>query len=760
MRRLLRAARGQLLAGLVVAALAGCGSDSSDSLAPVVPRSTTNFSQRSLYSGPEPRPGPDILYAEPASAPQLENTGVWRAQSILVSGASAYRDGEFLYQDFLYDDHGANGVLPDLSDPRTGDDVFSRPAGSYTYPTDAVYANNAADLVEFRVKPLAAATAFRVTLNTLLDPERVAFTLALGDSRVARALPHRANANASAAWFLTVHGNNAELLEAASGAVITPAPIVSVDLQRRQFEVRLAHAAWNPGTAVVPMSLGVGLWDSATGGYLVPGPQASRSAPGGGGLLPAPSALFNLAFRYDEPMPDIAGSLGLGAVVAPSWWRDQAQSEALAAGDLDRFRAQVDFGKLAAGVNDDMPNQPGGVPTHGPMNRIFASHFETAQGATYPSACGGAAACIGALRGQLQPYALYVPERAAPDGGYGLTLLLHSLGANYNQYLDSRHQAQIGERGRGYLIITPAGRGPDGWYVEHAGADTFEVWADVARHYPLHPDFTSVSGYSMGGYGTFRFATRFPDLFSRAHTVVGPPAIGIWLPPLQPSPGPASNTFESLASLRNVPILMWVALTDELVPYPSTLTQAQGLDSLGYRYGFETYAPAEHLTFAFNDEYAPAAEFLGDATVERNPSHITYVVNPAMDFRGVGMVGDHAYWLSAMTVREAGTPGTLDAVSQGFGRGDAPAGATQFSAGLLTGGSLPAIAYTRQSKTWGENPAAAQQDRLELTARNLATVTVHPARAQLSCGAELVLDTDGPLMVRFDGCNRVENFAP
>src|SRR6476660_6573755 len=62
------------------------------------------------------RPGPDVLYAPPPRAPQLENTGVWHAPPILVSGASAYRDGEFVYQDFLYDDHGAAGT-PDPQDP-------------------------------------------------------------------------------------------------------------------------------------------------------------------------------------------------------------------------------------------------------------------------------------------------------------------------------------------------------------------------------------------------------------------------------------------------------------------------------------------------------------------------------------------------------------------------------------------------------------------------------------------------------------------
>src|SRR5204862_7091108 len=98
------------------------------------------------------RPGPDILYAPPPAAPQLENTGVWQAPPILVSGASAYRDGEFLYQDYLYDDSGAAGN-PVENDPRFQGNTFSRPTGTYVYPTNtAKYANNAADIVELRIK--------------------------------------------------------------------------------------------------------------------------------------------------------------------------------------------------------------------------------------------------------------------------------------------------------------------------------------------------------------------------------------------------------------------------------------------------------------------------------------------------------------------------------------------------------------------------------------------------------------------------------
>src|SRR3989454_5045561 len=235
------------------------------------------LARSSLYRGRAPRPGPDVLYGAPvvaprldalapavapqldvlsgaaAFAPQLENVGVWTAQPILVSGASAYRAGEFLYQDFLYDDHGAAEV-PDPTDPRGGGNLFSKPDGTYTYPTDPAYANDAADLVELRLKPLPDATAFRLTLNTLKDASLVAFSLALGGTPgVLRSFPAGANVHAPADLFLTVHpagtGMAGDLVNAATGQPVAgPAPLVAVDAVRRPIEVRVPHAAWNPGT--------------------------------------------------------------------------------------------------------------------------------------------------------------------------------------------------------------------------------------------------------------------------------------------------------------------------------------------------------------------------------------------------------------------------------------------------------------------------------------------------------------------------------
>ncbi len=442
----------------------------------------------------------------------------------------------------------------------------------------------------------------------------------------------------------------------------------------------------------------------------------------------------------------------------PAWWRDREQGNALANGDLSPFSARVDFAKLKRHVTDN-----GDVPRRGPMDRILVSHFETKQGVDYATTCGQPTDCQGELRGRLQPYAIYVPKGRRPRGGYGLTLLLHSLGANYNQFSDTRNQSQLGERGPGSIVITPSGRGPDGWYYGHAGADTFEVWADVAHHFRLDPDWAAISGYSMGGYGTYKFATQYPDLFARANPVVGPPGLGIWVPPAPPEPGgDRSNTNRMLASVRHVPFLIWDGTEDELVPVAGARAQAQTFDDLGYRYRFDLFTAADHFALASNDQYAPAAQFLGTHRVNRNPAHVSYVVNPTMDFPKAGTVADHAYWLSGLRLRNpAGDAplGTIDAMSAAFGKGDPRPGPTQHRVGTLDGGNLGAMPYVEQSRSWGKAPAQPARNVLRIKAQNLSRIVVHPRRARLGCGATLRVDTDGPVKVRLAGCHRSESFG-
>ncbi|MES2885861.1 MAG: hypothetical protein V4709_13720 [Pseudomonadota bacterium] len=698
-----------------------------------------DHSARSLPMGLTPRPGPAALYLPPPRAPQLENTGVWQALPILVSGASSYRCGEFVYQDWLYDDHGAEG-LTDPNDPQGSTTyLFSPKVGTLTYPTDPVYANNAGDLVEFRLRPLADATAFRLTLGALKDAERMAFTIAIGNSAAAVAWPHAANVSSPAELLLTVHGTSAELIRAADGMAITPAPTVTVDMERLQVEVRVPHAAWNPQRQRVRMAVGVGLWDVTAGEYLQAGETASASAPGGASAMGA--ALFNAAFRA-EPVTDFSAfsgrTIGDAAVLAKTqanWFRERLQSSVLASGDLSPFFAIVDFAKLADGVSDDSQ-----VPTTGHMNRIMASRYSFGQGADNLKECGGISPvypCDGVYIGQLQPYSIYIPAAAPPASGYGLTLLLHALSANYNQYLGSRHAQSLGDRSTGSIVITPAGRGPDGYYKDTAEADTFEVWADVARRYPLDPDWTSITGVSMGGFGTWRLSTRYPDLFARTMPIVAG----------------GREYDDKLISLRNVPVTYWTSALDELQPVANTEPTITEMLALGLRIDSRRFETWDHLSPSTNDYYQPGVEFLGEARVERNPAHVSYVMNTSEDFARSDVVANSAYWLSGLTLKDTALEqGSIDVISGGYGLADPVVIPTVQSNDVYMGGYLEPTVFTRRLIEWQPAVALPVQDKLVIKASNIASVTIDPVRARVSCRAVMEVESDVQIAITLKGC--------
>jgi hypothetical protein len=722
--------------------------------------STAAARDTSLYDGPGPKPGPPILYAAaPKTVPQLQNTGIWHAAPILISGTQAYRQGEYLYQGFLYDDYGAREV-PDPNDPQLAEvgDLFSMPDGTYTYPTGAGYDGNATNLVEFRAKPLANATAFRITLNTLKNQDLIAFSIAIGGTPgQTHPFPDGANVVAPAKLFLTVRPLDGrlqgQLVRAGSDKAITAAPIqVRVDTYRRQIQLEVPHSDWNPGRQIVRLALGLGLWDASTGSYLLPGVTASATKPGGGGLAPDPAAFFDVGFRFHEPLPSVDS--GTAAILAPAWWRDLDQATALTAHNISSLYAEVNFAALDAHVTDNSM-----VPHTGFMDRILASHYSLGQGESFAHTCGltgspDSGGCSAEYLGQLQPYAIYVPNVRTPKNGFGLTVLLHSLSANYNQFAGSRNESQFANRPNPAIVLTSEARGPDQDYEGLGGADVFEAWAALSRLYRLNPAYTDLAGYSMGGDGTFTLAEEFPDLFARA----------------QPTVGDSSNN-EMVASLRNVPVLMWNNIADELVDPALYLPTVNAFDNDGYRFQTDIYRPCastlcspafpDHLELAVNDEYAPAASFLGSAEINYDPFHITYVVPTSLDVPKYNFTATHAYWLADLTTRTVGktNAGEINTISLGFGKGDPTPSALRNGLGALTGGYMGPIQYVSLAKTWGPTPTEPKLDEIEITATNIATAAIDVLRADVNCQVQLKVTTDGPLTITLPGCNRVMHYS-
>ena len=206
----------------------------------------------------------------------------------------------------------------------------------------------------------------------------------------------------------------------------------------------------------------------------------------------------------------------------------------------------------------------------GPINRILASRYVFGQGVDHSSVCCGITrdSAGATLHGPLRrPAAALRALRAAQaQAGQGLradaaaALAVGQLQPVHGLARTSRSSASAAA---GTLVATPAGRGPDGFYEDVAEADTFEVWADVARHYELDPDWAVVSGYSMGGYGTYRLLARWPGPV-RARVVDGRRA--------------RRTSSDRSPSLRNTPLMAWAAAADELVNIRDTRAAARALD--------------------------------------------------------------------------------------------------------------------------------------------------------------------------------------
>jgi pimeloyl-ACP methyl ester carboxylesterase len=136
--------------------------------------------------------------------------------------------------------------------------------------------------------------------------------------------------------------------------------------------------------------------------------------------------------------------------------------------------------------------------------------------------------------GTLQPYGVRIPKAAAgPDGRLRdtpLPLLVDLHGAWANHRLDMRrvfgrsnrpgesdHEASrnvLPLPETDMLVATVYGRGELFGYEGLGEQDVLRVITDLRRAYPVDPDRIYLTGYSMGGEGTWSIGLRHPSLFA------------------------------------------------------------------------------------------------------------------------------------------------------------------------------------------------------------------------------------------------------
>jgi Putative esterase len=683
--------------------------------------------------------------------PKLPAPAAWpfREGFPRTSGTGRLQRGALLWTDFVYDDHGADG-FGRSSSPSS----LAASDGTYSYP-DGPAAGNGADLFRIGIGLTRRATWWRVDWTTLTEP---AVPIA------AFALDTDANdATGVAEWLgvpgLRSPGVEAVLLVSSRGAWLLDGNgagrrvgRVSVDRAARSFVVRIPRRALAPsGTWRVRAA--AGLADAEGDGFAPVGSNLGSSS----GQPP----VYNLGFRAIAQEPPKL-----------NFWMEDAQAAALAAGDATPFSTTVRWRDLARRRTTPEP-----LPS-GWLNRWYVTSAELGQGVVQDEGEGTGDDKPNFL-GRIQPYGMYVPAGLPRDRPARLVWLLHSLSVQHNQYsaLNPNLVRDVCERER-TVCATTLGRGPDGWYLAEAELDFFEVWGALARTLRLDPERTVIGGYSMGGFAAYRLGLGYPDLFSQAISLAGPPAKG--LRGARELGFADVDTTALVQNARWLPYLIAHGAADELVPVTSVLEHVEEFERLGYRYRFELYPGEDHMAWATEDGFTTVAPWIERTPRTRNPGHVTFAWYPALSRPRWGIGPTGAYWVRRLAARPGDGPARVEARS--FARPDPevtgetsreplmePGGSGEpGGVGAIIGepgdqlsflealtGAEPSVGV-RAERRWRVGARPARAPRIELSLERVARLAVQTRRAGRLSGEGLTVpvSSDGPVLLTLLGLER------
>jgi predicted esterase len=132
------------------------------------------------------------------------------------------------------------------------------------------------------------------------------------------------------------------------------------------------------------------------------------------------------------------------------------------------------------------------------------------------------------IDGTLQPYGVRLPRSYRSDRAWPLVVDLHGAYANHrfdmrrvfgqsNRGNESDHEATRNDLPLpevDMIVVTAYGRGELSGYAGLGERDVLDVIAAVERAYTIDRDRIYLTGYSMGGEGTWQIGLHYPDLFA------------------------------------------------------------------------------------------------------------------------------------------------------------------------------------------------------------------------------------------------------
>ena len=703
----------------------------------------------------------------------------WVGTPSNLGGITIRSKGELIYTDHVFDAHGADdgadaerlATLDPLAEavPETYriDPVFQvDPLGELGAPdefTDLLppqlkaaeqYGNagmvGAADLTELRIAADASKVSVLGRFSTMTSSNPGSALLLLVDTGGAPAdvtVPFNSGLRSSTAdlAYLFAQGGmlRAELHTGASSTSFLQEGI-DADGWTNGIEASFPRSDL-AGAGPIRFAAATGLVDSTTRQLVDLGPASSDVN------------VANVAFR-NEPVRT---------------WFDKRQALALHAGSIDEFFTTVDLDALAGGANDTWR------PTAGYHEAIFTSTPNISRESGQD--------------GILQHYGLYLPTSYDGVRGHPLQFWMHWRGgkAHSAATVSPRIFRDLGED-RNAIVVAPRGRGTSTWYLGAGHTDVLQVWDDVVARFKTNPNKVTMAGHSMGGWASYLFPLLYPDRFAAAMPVAPPVTQGAWtgldfptcdnyryddysfcyvatndsLPRVQ-------HTRKLLENLRNVPIAIYQAAEDELVPTSGTTRQVERLTQLGYPHRYYLFHGYEHYSHPVHDEWTEGAHYLSLAKRKPNPPRVSYVrdmpfestvelgptlsADPATDagkdwWGALSFDFDTAYWMSELTPIDT-TAGQAHFEGRSLAIADDPATLVPEAGGPSAPGQAGPYTMTGLARVATPLDAPVLTNGFEVTTTGTAAVRLALARMAIATSRPIsgVVTNDAPVELRLTG---------
>ncbi len=228
-----------------------------------------------------------------------------------------------------------------------------------------------------------------------------------------------------------------------------------------------------------------------------------------------------------------------------------------------------------------------------------------------------------------------VPEKYDKSKPAGVLILLHGLGGDGKQFRDNLYTQFAVENN--FIIVCPTAQKPaEGskaeddpgdlanlphWWVYKPGSSVFRALAEVRRKYAVDDSRIVLSGYSMGGFGTWNIGLRYPDCFAALVPFAGGISRGEYLTKSDKKLRPI------VENGKNVPVYFIHGDKDDTVPVTFDRKTRDQLKEFGADFTYVEVPKAKHMMDVREggELMKPIQAWLKEKKRDDHPRKLTYV---------------------------------------------------------------------------------------------------------------------------------------